>query len=86
MQKLDVFKYAARFVVGSGTMTISNAIIRNNVTADSMPQRISIAVASLVIASIASEATREHTDRRIDGVVEMWNKSNEPTEDPTPAT
>lgn len=82
MTKLEAFKLAARIVVGAGTTTISNSIIRNNVNPSNLPEQISTAVASLVIGSMAAEATKSHTSAQIDNAVNAWNnlKSNEDPE------
>lgn len=82
MTKLSAFKLAARIVVGAGTTTISNSIIKNNVSPANAIEQISVAVASVVVGSMASEAAKSHTDAKIDGVVEAWNKAkskDEPT-------
>lgn len=73
MNKIDAFKLAARIVVGAGTTTITNSIIRNNVTPSNPIEQISTAVASVVIGSMAADATKSHTSARIDAVVEAWN-------------
>lgn len=73
MTKLAAFKLAARIVVGAGTTTISNSIIKNNVEPANAFQAISVGVTSLVIGSMASEATKSHTERQIDDVVAAWN-------------
>lgn len=75
MNKLSAFKLVARIVVGAGTTTVSNSIIRNNVTPANAIEQISVGVASVVIGSMASEATRAHTDRQIDSLVDAWKKS-----------
>lgn len=75
MTKLDAFKLATRIVVGAGTTTISNSIIRNNVAPANLFQQVSVGVASLVIGSMASEATRSHTDTQIDAIAELWTKT-----------
>lgn len=84
MTKLSAFKIAARLIVGAGTTTISNSIIKNNVQPSNMIEQISVAVSSVVIGSMASEATKSHTDAQIDAFVELWNKKTNDTE--TPAT
>ena len=76
MNKLNAFKLAARIVVGAGTTTVSNSIIRNNVTPENLIQSVSVGVASVVIGSMASEATQSHTERQIDKLVEAWNKAS----------
>lgn len=79
MNKLNAFKFVARLVVGAGTTTISNGIIRNNVTPSSLIENISVGVASVVIGSMASEATRSHTERQIDQIVDAWNRTRKDT-------
>lgn len=82
MNKLDVVKLAARLVVGAGTTTVTNSIIRNNVTPTNLIEQISVGVTSVVIGSMASNATREYTVAQIDSFAAVWNdrtKSTEPT-------
>lgn len=83
MTKLDGFKLAARIIVGAGTTTISNSVIRNNVQPSNVIEQISTAVASVVIGSMASEATKSHTDAKIDGLVEAWNSAKKSTKSET---
>lgn len=85
MNKLTAFKLVARLVVGAGTTTISNNVIRNNVTPTNIIEQISVGVASVVIGSMASEATRSHTDTRIDAIVAAWNDRKSSEETPVPA-
>ena len=73
MKKIAAFKLAARIVVGAGTTTITKSIIENNVTPTNKIQAISTGVASVVIGSMASSATKSHTDAQIDEFVESWN-------------
>jgi len=75
MNKVAAVKLVARVIVGAGTTTISSSIIKNNVEPSNMIEQISTAVASVVIGSMASEATKSHTDAKIDAVVEAWNKT-----------
>lgn len=75
MDKIKTLKFVARLIVGAGTTTISNSIIKNNVAPSSVIEQISTAVASVVIGSMASEATKSHTDAKIDEAVEAWNKA-----------
>ena len=75
MNKIDTFKLVARIIVGAGTTTVSNSIIKNNVQPANLIEQISVGVASVVIGSMASEATKSHTDAKIDAVVEAWNKT-----------
>lgn len=84
MSKIEIFKLAARIVVGAGTATVSNSIIRNNVAPTNLFQQISVGVASVTIGSMASEATKAHTDVKIDDLVDAW-KNLSKTEETTSA-
>lgn len=84
MTKIAAFKLATRIVVGAGTTTISNAIIKNNVAPANLFQQVSVGVASVVIGSMASEATRNHTDTQIDSLVEAWTNAKK-SDDPVTA-
>lgn len=75
MTKIEILKLATRFVVGAGTTTISKSIIDNNVASGGIYHRVTVAAASAVIGSMASEAVKSHTDAKIDHVVELWNKT-----------
>ena len=84
MKKLKAAKFVARIIVMSGTTTVTNSIIRNNVAPSNLYQEISVGVASLVIGSMASAATTSHVDSQIDSLVETW-QNGRPTEDTIPA-
>jgi alpha-D-ribose 1-methylphosphonate 5-triphosphate diphosphatase PhnM len=73
MNKIAAVKLVARIIVGAGTTTVSNSIIKNNVQPSNVLEQISTAVASVVIGSMASEATKSHTDAKIDSLVDAWN-------------
>lgn len=75
MNKLATAKLVARVIVGAGTTTVTKSIIQNNVTPSNKIELISVAVASVVIGSMASEATKSHTDAKIDSFVAAWNNS-----------
>jgi hypothetical protein len=75
MNKIAAVKLAVRIVTGAGTTTISNSIIKNNVEPTNMIEQISVGVASVVIGSMASEATKSHTDAKIDAIVDAWTKA-----------
>lgn len=84
MNKIAATKLAARIIVGVGTTSITKNIIQNNVQPSSPIESISVAVASFVIGSMASEATKSHTDAQIDSIVEAWNNATS-KETSTPA-
>lgn len=75
MDKIHVTKLVARAIVGVGTTTVSNSIIRNNVETVNLFQKISVGAASFVIGSMAAQAARQHTDAQIDEFVETWQQA-----------
>lgn len=85
MNKITAFKLVTRLVVGAGTTTISNSIIRNNVTPSNPLETVTVTAASFVIGSMVSAAAKNHTDTQIDGVVEAWN-SFKHSDDAEPVT
>lgn len=83
MNKLTAVKFVARLVVGAGTTTISKSIINNNVEPSNLVEQISTAVASVVIGSMAAEATKSHTERQIDQIADAFRRFKSPNiEDP----
>lgn len=74
MNKLEIVKKATSFVVGSGTGTIAGSIIRNNVAPGNVYQKVSVLAASIVIGSMASEATRDHTEKQIDQIANFFGE------------
>lgn len=85
MNVIKVVKFVTCAVVGTGTTTVTNGIIRNNVEPVGLIQNISVAVASLTIGSMAVEATRDHACNRIDQLAELWHSVNE-TQEEEPTT
>lgn len=81
MTKREIVKLVARIVVGAGTTTVTGSIIKNNVAPQNLLQQISVGAASVVIGSMASEATKAHTDAKIDEIAEAFaslkNKSDD---------
>ncbi len=75
-KKIEIAKRAASFVVGMGTAKIVNDIIENN-TADreSKTDKVAIKAGSVVIGSMAADATSSYTDRKIDEAVSWWNEN-----------
>lgn len=75
MNKIEAFKLAARVIVGAGTTVISKNIIQNNVRPANTLEAFTVGAASVVIGSMASEATRTHTDTQIDAIVAAWKNA-----------
>jgi hypothetical protein len=70
---IDIAKKAVGLVVGAGASKIVHAIIQNNISPEKVIDKITIVSASVVIGSMAREATKEYTDRQIDNAVAAYH-------------
>lgn len=75
MTPIDIAKNVVNFVVGAGTYRISKSIIDHNTDPETTYQKVSNNAASLVIATMAADATTSWTDQKIDEFV-LWWKEN----------
>lgn len=78
MTKTDIAKRIVGFVVGAGTTKIVGSIIQNNTEFEKKKDRIAVASASLVIGTMAADATKSYTDTKIDEIVNWWEKNVKP--------
>jgi hypothetical protein len=69
---IDITKKVVGIVVGAGASKIVHAIIQNNISPEKIVDKITIVSASVVIGSMAREATKEFTDRQIDNAVTAY--------------
>ena len=67
---IDIAKKAVGLVVGAGASKIVHAIIQNNISPEKVIDKITIVSASVVIGSMAREATKEYTD----GYARIWEE------------
>lgn len=72
MTKTFIAKKIVTSIVGFGTSTIAQTIIKNNVPTETTFQVISVNSASAVIGLMASDATSSWTDAKIDEAVNWW--------------
>lgn len=72
MDKIKLAKLAANLVVGVGTSKIVSAIIKNNVSVKKITDQVTIVTAGFVLGSMASDLTKDYTDRKIDELVTKW--------------
>lgn len=77
MKALEITKFAASAVVGAGTSKIVHSIIDNNVEAEGAVDTVTIAAGSLVIGSMAADATKKYLDEKIDAVVAWYHSIKE---------
>lgn len=88
MNKIKIVKFATSTIVGAGTSTITDAIIKNNIDYDSLNRFgvIQVFAARVVIGMMASSATREYTNAKIDEMVaNLTPDQSDSEENPTPA-
>ena len=75
MNKIAAVKLATRVIVGVGTTHVTKSIIQNNVVTSNPLESVTVAVASVAIGSMVSEAVKSHTDAQIDSLVDAWNNA-----------
>lgn len=75
MTKLDIAKAAAKFVVGAGTSKIVHAIIQNNVSPETITEKVTITAASITLGSLAADISAKYTDAKIDQLAAWYNEN-----------
>lgn len=66
--KLGLVKMAVSGVVGVGTGKIVGKIIKNNITPETLIDKITVGAAAWTIGGIATEATKKYTSEMIDDI------------------
>ena len=77
MKALEITKFAASAVVGAGTSKIVHSIIDNNTEAEGAVDTVTIAAGSIVIGSMAADATKKYLDEKIDAAVAWYHSIKE---------
>lgn len=77
MKALEIAKFAASAVVGAGTSKIVHSIIDNNTEAEGAVDTVTIAAGSIVIGSMAADATKKYLDEKIDAAVAWYHSIKE---------
>jgi hypothetical protein len=72
--KLAVAKKTVSTIVGFGITKIVKGIIENNVDTTTIPSQVTVTAASAAIGYSLSEITSEYTDKKIDEMVDLYNK------------
>ena len=73
-KKIEILKKAVTTVVGIGTAQIVDRIIKNNVHATTLPEKVTVKAASLAIGGLVAEQSQQYTDRQIDEIVQLIQK------------
>lgn len=78
---LSVVKVAVSGVVGIGTGKIVSAVIKNNVSPESLIDKVTIVAASWTLSGVVTTATKKYTNEMIDevynGVTEFVDNAKE---------
>jgi hypothetical protein len=75
MDKLDITKSVASFLVGAGTSKIATDIIKNNVVPTNLYQKVTVVGAGVVIGMMAADGTKKYTTTKIDEAAAWWNEN-----------
>lgn len=81
MNALDFAKSAASMIVGIGTSKIVHSIIDNNVETAKAIDTVTVAAGSLVLGSMAADATKKYLDAKIDGAAAWFHSIKEKQND-----
>lgn len=72
MTKLEITKAAAKFIVGAGTSKIVSSIIQNNVSPETLTEKVTITAGSIALGSMVADITSKYTDAKIDEIAAWW--------------
>jgi Asp-tRNA(Asn)/Glu-tRNA(Gln) amidotransferase C subunit len=72
---LSAAKFVASGIVGLGTTKIVGQVIKNNVTAETPFEKITMGAAAWVLGAMVAKATKEYTDAAIDETFESVAKT-----------
>lgn len=81
MTKIEFAKKVATLIVGMGTTKIVSDVIKNNVEPSNVAEKVTIFAGSMVIGSMASDATKSYTDAKIDAAITWWRQNVSKTEE-----
>ena len=82
MKAVAIAKKIVSTIVGIGTAKIIKDVIENNVDTDTVYQKVTVGAASVTIGYAVSDMTSEYTDRKIDELVNLYNKHLKKQESP----
>lgn len=75
MTKIELIKKTVSTIVGIGAGKIVSGIIENNVDTTTVTSKVTVAAASTVIGLAAADVTSAYTDKKIDEIVDWWDKN-----------
>lgn len=68
--KIKIVKFVATGIVGMGTGKIVGRIIKNNITPETLIEKVTVTAAAWVISAVITKATKGFVDEQIDDAVE----------------
>lgn len=74
MKSVAIAKKIVNTIVGIGTAKIVRDVIENNVDTDKAYEKVTVWTASTAIGYAVSEQTANYTDRKIDEIVDFFQK------------
>jgi hypothetical protein len=74
---IKAVKFVVGAAVGLGTARIVGSIVRNNVSPANSFQKVTVVVASFVIASLVADAATKYVHNQIDELVDGYNKTKQ---------
>ena len=72
MTKIELTKIAVNIVVGTGTSKIVHNIIKHNATPENTVDLVTMTAGSLVLGSMAADASKQYTSAKIDEIADWW--------------
>lgn len=75
MTKLDFTKAVVSTIVGIGTASIVTSICSNNTNPDTVPSKVAVGSATVVVGWIAADVTKQYTDAKIDELANWWKEN-----------
>jgi len=72
MTKLGIAKLVINVAAGMGVAKVTDDFIKSNTTVESTEDRIKVAIGSIVLGSMVSQAASNHVNAKVDTIVNFW--------------
>ena len=72
MTKLGIAKLVINVAAGMGVAKVTDDFIKSNTTVESTEDRIKVAIGSIVLGSMVSQAASNHVNAKIDSIANFW--------------
>lgn len=78
--KTEIAKRVVTFVIGACVSTTVKQVIESNTHPENLPEKAAVLTGSVVIGSMAADAAKDYTDRKIDELVNSWRELTAPND------